>query len=144
MPTSSSTPEWSPNGRWIALSLDGNIAVVPSSGGHPRLIAWNGRNYHPTWSTDGTQLAFTTSSRTDEDDSEIYVVPFAGGRTRRVTRDDLDQAWLDWSPDGRWIAFALDQYNRDSAIYVVRPDGRGTRRVLLPTPASEPAWQPLP
>ena len=34
---------------------------VPSSGGHPRLVAWAGSSSYPTWSPDGTQLAFTSS-----------------------------------------------------------------------------------
>ncbi len=130
-------PEWSPNGRWIAVKLDSSIAVVPSSGGPPRLVAWIGINGYPSWSSDGTQLAFT-SSRND-DGTEIYIVPLKGGPTRRVTNNDVSESWLDWSPDGRWIAFA-----RESSIYLIRPDGTGERRVPLPTPVTEPAWQPLP
>ena len=120
------------------MRLDSSIAVVPSSGGHPRLVAWTGSNRYPTWSPDGTQLAFT-SSRNGDDDAEIYIVPLRGGPTRRVTDNDVSESWLDWSPDGRWIAFA-----RESSIYLVRPDGTGERRVPLPTPVTEPAWQPLP
>ena len=120
-------PEWSPNGRWIALRLDSSIAVVPSSGGHPRLVAWAGSSSFPTWSPDGAQLAFTSSRG---DGSEIYIVPFRGGPTQRVTINDLNERSLDWSPDGRLIAFARGDFDDlGSSIYVIRPDGTGERRL---------------
>jgi TolB protein len=138
--------EWSPNGRWIALRLDANIAVVPSSGGHPRLVAWAGSSSYPTWSPDGKWIAFT-SFRNDTDGAEIYVVPFRGGPTTRVTRDAEGESeqGLDWSPDGKWIAFARSgDEARVASIYVIRPDGTSERRVPLPTAVSQPSWQPLP
>ncbi len=52
---------------------------------------------------------------------------------------------LDWSPDGRLIAFVRgDLDDLGSSIYVVRPDGTGERRLSLLTPVDHPSWQPLP
>lgn len=47
-----------------------------------------------------------------------------------------------WSPDGRTIAFARESYGQNDGrptIYLVRPSGRGLRRL---TPGRSPSWSP--
>jgi len=58
----------------------------------------------------------------------VYVVNRDGTDRVRMTTDAHSDGLPVWSPDGRWIAFRSD---RDGtwAIYVVRPDGSGLRRV---------------
>jgi TolB protein len=91
----------------------------------------------PEWSPDGERLAFV-------DGSALALVNRDGSGHRRLTPPRLKLDFLGlhgpaWSPDGRWIAFttASDGYD----LYVVRPDGRGLRR-LTRTKAEEeePAW----
>ncbi|MDH4104276.1 MAG: hypothetical protein OEW52_10350 [Thermoleophilia bacterium] len=45
----------------------------------------------------------------------------------------------DWSPDGRWIAFATTRGR--GGIYLIRPDGTGMRRVYRGT-ATDVDWSP--
>ena len=55
-----------------------------------------------------------------------------------------------WSPDGRLIAFASDRAGPfNTEIYVMRPDGRGVRRLTRTAGGdavlgddSTPAWSP--
>ena len=138
-----SHPEWSPDGRWIALRLDSNIAAVPSSGGHPRLVAWAGSSSYPTWSPDGTQLAFTSFRGDDARLRGLHRAvqerPDATGDQQRLQRESLDS-----SPDGRLIAFAR-AISTTSLLDPRHPARRhGERRLSLLTSVDHPSWPPLP
>ena len=51
----------SPNGKWIAFGYQGDLFTVPTKGGLARRVtvnaAWDG---YPTWSRDGSELAFAS------------------------------------------------------------------------------------
>ena len=82
-------PEWSPNGRWIAVKLDANIAVIPSSGGHPRLVAWQAPAAFPP----GPPTARSWHSRRSETaTTRRSTVPLGGRPTRRVTDNDVSES----------------------------------------------------
>ena len=87
-----------------------HLFTLPArDGGEPRQITkgdWNDAS--PTWSPDGTQIAFT-SDRTAErwrfPASQVWVIDANGGNPRRLTSEALGAASPAWSPDGRQIAF---------------------------------------
>ena len=62
-------------------------------------------------SPDGKSLAFLTQSisRRMESpaDTEIFLVPSAGGDAREITHNDALEAGLRWSPDGHWLHFVV-------------------------------------
>jgi TolB protein len=86
--------------------------------------------FDPSWSPDGTQIAFR-SERSGE--PEIWLMNADGKGQRRLTAG-LSPAW---SPDGSLIAFSGME-----GLSVIRPDGTG-RRVLPHTEGGEyPSWSP--
>ena len=86
--------------------------------------------FDPSWSPDGTQIAFR-SERSGE--PEIWVMNADGTGPRRLT-DGLSPAW---SPDGSLIAFS-----GRAGLSVIRPNGVD-RRVLPHTGGGEyPSWSP--
>ena len=137
-------PEWSPDGRLLALGLNSEIVVVDRNGRGRHLVTGASSNSSPTWSPDGRWIAFT-SDRDDNDDWDIFVVEAGGGPAKQLTDNDVEDVWPDWSPDGRLIAFSRGAIEElESSIHIMRPDGKGVRRVPLTTPADAPSWQPLP
>lgn len=105
-------PQWSPDGTTIAFdhyaskaptdsgfSENSSIMVVPATGGGPTTLTQGGTAGEPTYSPDGTQIAFRRDNGIwvmDADGSHVHsVAPGAG-----VVDDPR------WSPDGTKIAFS--------------------------------------
>src|ERR1700679_648394 len=69
----------SPDGATIAISQNGQIALMPAIGGWPELITSTvGGKSGFTWSPDGKRLAFASQGG-------IWTVSAAGGAPRRLT-----------------------------------------------------------
>jgi Tol biopolymer transport system component len=89
----------------------------------------------PTWSPDGTQIAF--SSRRDGE-SHLYVMHADGTGARRLTNSSHPDDHPSWSPNGKRILFA-----RGGALFVVPASGGAAHPVGRPLgEAADPAWSP--
>lgn len=81
----------------------------------------------PSLSPDGRQVAFLSNM---SGSPQIWVVSTDGGWPDQVTALDDPVTSIDWSPDGKWIAFQLAPGGGlNSQISVVRPDGTGMRQL---------------
>ena len=116
-------PAISPDRSEIAVVSGGDIWTVPAAGGDARLlVAHEATESRPSYSPDGTRLAFV-SDRTGNGD--IYVLSLSTGALTQVTFDGgLDR--LDgWSRDGKWIYFSSTSHDIAGMndFYRVRPEG---------------------
>jgi Tol biopolymer transport system component len=68
------------------------------------LTTLTGWEYEPTFSPDGTQVAFRWGGEKD-DNQDIYLKIIGSNEVRRVTTDPGYDGNPSWSPDGRQIAF---------------------------------------
>ncbi|GAB5534844.1 MAG: hypothetical protein Rubg2KO_10930 [Rubricoccaceae bacterium] len=105
-------PALSPDGRRLAF-IHGDdevhqLVVADSDGeGWIRLTGDSSRTWSPTWSPDGSTLAFIAY---EESDCSIQTVPALGGPFTSVgTCPATGNTEIDWSPDGRRIARSTDR-----------------------------------
>lgn len=101
-----------------------------------------GERIDPSWSPDGTNLAFGSDR---DGDLEIYVLNVATGEERQVTNDPADDTSPAWSPDGTKLVF-VSQRDGNTDLYWIGADGdesRGseiTRLTTDPGADYDPAW----
>ena len=105
-PGRESHPDWSPDGRRIALaswSEDGDGIRITQLGAEAPLELTTGRDSHPAFSPDGSRIAFL---RRGEEGAGIFVVPLVGGVARRLVDLSLPGSGLDWVPDRDAVVYA--------------------------------------
>ena len=120
-------PRLSPDGKLIAVAISddtrrSDIWLVDPDRGTRRRLTTQDHNLAPTWSPDGSRIAF--SSTTD-----IREVPVSGGPSHTLvpTRGAYPTSW---SPDGKNLLYSVDG-----------PAGSALWRFTPGTPGSPPARQ---
>ena len=106
-------PALSPDGAQLAYVLRTtdraadrtlrNLWRVAVSGGEPQQLTRGDGDSSPTWSPDGTQLAFL---RGKDGPAQLWVLPAGGGEPEQLTTLPLGAGAPRWSPDGTRIAFS--------------------------------------
>ena len=96
-------PCYSPDGKWLAFSLHGDIWKVPSTGGQAqRLTLHEADDIKPKWSPDGKTIAFASSRSGNFD---IWTISSDGGQAVQVTFHSAWDSISTWSRDGQWLVF---------------------------------------
>jgi tetratricopeptide (TPR) repeat protein len=120
-----------------------DIYRIPFAGGKGgaaeplRGASANGKsNYFPKCSPDGKWVVFcqARSFMLLQADSELYIVPAAGGEARRMRCNTVRMnSWHSWSPNGRWLVFSSKAFSPYTQLFLTHIDaeGRDTPPVLL-------------
>lgn len=145
-------PAWSPEGDRLAFTAfdatgrQPEIRIVPVSGGESRVV---GRGVAPSWSSDGTKLAYMVSgkppiavdwSRLGSNDERIEILNVEGPRAGEVEALGPGM-WPRFSP--RDDRLALVQRNRSSWDIYVRSADRLDLTRLTDDPSQDtmPIWR---
>ncbi len=124
-------PVPSPDGRRLAFTALDRLYVVDLPSGTPRrLTDQNVGEYHPTWSPDGSAIAYVTWNDTT---GHVMRVSASGGRPTQLTRVSAYYQQPAWSPDGQRIAL-IRAAARDlkEAVDPFVFDGLGSEFVWVP------------
>src|SRR3954470_522320 len=134
----------SPDGRTLAVDLQGSIWTLPSAGGQAKRITdvYNDAR-QPTWSPDGKSIAFFAYR---DRGYEIWAIAPDGSNQHKLTWGNFDDREPAWSHDGTRLAFSSDRgsdLGSDYNIWML--DVRsGELRQLTKESAEDfmPSWSP--
>lgn len=147
-------PAFSPDGNYVAFYRDGtkpgDAGIYVKQIGTDRLLQLTNSRSDccPVWSPDKHFIAFSRTSETKE--ADIYVIPSgidgtaSGlGSERKLAINGArprggEYQWrnVDWSPDGKWIAF-----DGGAGVFLVSVENHSVRHVTEVPPSAED-WGP--
>ena len=110
------------------------------------LTSLPGQEISPSFSPDGSQVAFGWNGETDGAGFDLYVKVIGTDKPLRLTRHPASWLGVAWSPDGRYIAVnRLDKEN--GGIFLVPALGGPERKLSSTLPVFRPlmaviSWSP--
>ena len=85
-------------------------------------------NNFPKVSPDGRWIVYVEcrNGQLMRPDSQLYIVPFAGGEARRLRANtSLMNSWHSFSPNGRWLVFSSKSRSPYTQMYLTHLDEQG-------------------
>ena len=116
-------PDWSPDGEWIAVAMQGSIWKVAPDSGEAFEITYNDA-YHssPDWSPDGRWIIYTADY--DHQRIQLEILDTDSGETSKLTDDQAIYTDPVFSPDGSKVAYVSTNPGGYFNVYV-RPIANG-------------------
>jgi Tol biopolymer transport system component len=148
-------PAWSPDGKRVVyhagqLATMHHYSRVPGVkllSRDPQVELVYGSGF-PAVSPDGRQVVVSERVPGGGDRSSLVVWDINGTNPRRIYNDKRNVMGLEWSRDGRWIAFGagtffLERVSNPARIMIIKPDGSSARAVTTGAGnAGFPSWSP--
>jgi WD40 repeat protein len=144
-PAIDNSPLWSPDGSQIVFrsSRKGvhDLFMKPTNGrtDEQALLVTDQGKMPLDWSLDGRYLLYSTQD--PKTASDLWVLPMMDERKPfPVLGSNSDDIEGQFSPDGRWLAYASDESGRYEIYIRTFPEGSGKWQVSV-TGGRQPRWQ---
>ncbi|MFL5926808.1 MAG: hypothetical protein ACJ77E_07725 [Gaiellaceae bacterium] len=137
-----SNPVWSPDGTEVAFATNretngtgpAEIYVVSADGTGLRAVTHGAPAKHfrfaPSWSPDGSHLAYLESNGTPSESADLWVAPAAGGTPRRLTTDGRPKRGVAWQPGGSLLLYDdADPSSSSWGLWTLDPATGASRRI---------------
>ncbi|MBA3438243.1 MAG: PD40 domain-containing protein, partial [Pyrinomonadaceae bacterium] len=123
----------------LYLTRSDNENTAHGSANPVRLTNNTATDWQPSWSPDGTRIAFASNR---DGKFEIYVMNADGSRVQRLTYNTAEDSYPKWSHDNQRIVFQSMRDGR-AEIYVMNADGSNQINITNnPADDTRPAWSP--
>ncbi|MEJ7637889.1 MAG: hypothetical protein WKF75_07895 [Singulisphaera sp.] len=154
IPETDEVHDWSSDGRWLVTVSDRHpphgsgyqlYLMRPDGTDQRRLTEDRGLNVCPRFSPDGRRIAYLHQERGE---NSLWVVNIDGSGRRQVFQEvnDTSPGQVCWSPDGKALAYKLEDWQRDEngkkfisdgekanpRIAIMDDDGKNSRPLNLP------------
>jgi Tol biopolymer transport system component len=146
-PDGSRTPVWSSDGKYVAFSSARANAIYvkdAANSGSERPIMQTGlTKFMDDWSRDGRYLLYTET--TTSLDLLAVADPLGTGERKAIpiATSGANETHGQFSPDGRWVAYASDETSRFEIYVVPFPpgDGRTGKSLISSAGGRQPRWR---
>jgi tricorn protease len=143
-------PAWSPDAKYAAYWSDGSgeyeltLLDLTKPGSEKKLTSYGpGYRYNLYWSPNSKMLAFVDKAM------KVQLYDIDSDKTTQVDKllyfyeGDLESYHMSWSPDSRWLAYARDLDDRNTAICLFdTKEGKSTQVTSGYYADTEPSFDP--
>ena len=126
---------------WCVAVVSGlaSAQVALAAGPILQVTADGSSSVRPSWSPDGTHIAFQTSR---DNAYHVYTMAADGSDRRLVSQGNLDDRHPTWSPDGKRLAVDSGSELKREIVIIDLTTGARTQITSLDAFASFPSWSP--